>query len=266
VGTGGYLENAPGRVKAGCLVLMAGDPSARLPARVAAAENARLAGRIGGIAVPSLDVRRTDALIIVDPQIDFCPGGALAVVGGDEIMPGINLMAGRFPLVVVTQDWHPADHSSFAANHPGASPFSTVAMPYGPQILWPDHCVQGTAGADFHPTVASGAVAKAHLVLRKGYRREIDSYSAFFENDRTTPTGLAGYLREKGVRRCVLAGLAYDFCIAWSALDAVEQGFDVAVVRELTRAIAVPTPDGPSTADLADRRLHDAGVAIIGQG
>ncbi|BBK42087.1 nicotinamidase [Allostella vacuolata] len=210
-----------------------------------------------------LDARPSDALIIVDPQVDFCPGGALAVAGGDEIMPGLNTVAEHFPLVVLTQDWHPADHRSFASNHRDGVPFDTVEMPYGPQILWPDHCVQGTAGAQFHPAIADGALARARLVLRKGCNRDIDSYSAFFENDRTTATGLGGFLREMGVRRCVLAGLAYDFCIAYSAIDAVRQGFEVAVVPELTRAIALPLADGVTTADLAERDFREAGVRLM---
>ncbi|BBK30687.1 nicotinamidase/pyrazinamidase [Stella humosa] len=212
---------------------------------------------------PTLDIGSAEALLIVDPQVDFCPDGALAVPGGDEIMAGINSLAERFGLVVVTQDWHPADHRSFASNHEGGIPFATVAMPYGLQVLWPDHCVQGTAGAAFHPAIAAGALTRAQLVLRKGHDREIDSYSAFFENDRRTPTGLAGYLRERGVQHCVLVGLAYDFCVAWSALDAVAQGFAVTVIKGLTRSIAIPGPDGIATDIAADRDLAAAGVQVI---
>lgn len=211
----------------------------------------------------SLDIRPGDALLVVDPQLDFCPGGALAVADGDAIMPGINALAERAPLVVLTQDWHPPEHRSFASNHPAGVPLATVTMPYGPQILWPDHCVRGTPGAAFHPAIETGALPRARLVLRKGCDPAIDSYSAFFENDRTTPTGLGGYLREWGVRRCLLTGLAYDFCVAWSAVDAVRLGFDVVVVRGLTRSIAVPAADGLTTADLADRSLRAAGVTVI---
>ena len=174
------------------------------------------------------------ALIVIDVQNDFCPGGALAVVQGDAIIPQINALMGQFQTVVLTQDWHPADHSSFAANHAGAAPFSTVQMPYGAQTLWPSHCVQGTKGAEFHPALRSDL---AQMVLRKGFRAAIDSYSALFENDKTTPTGLDGYLRTRGVTGLTLVGLAADYCVAFSALDAVAQGFDVTVLQDACRAI-----------------------------
>ena len=174
------------------------------------------------------------ALIVIDVQNDFCPGGALAVVQGDAIIPQINALMGQFQTVVLTQDWHPADHSSFAANHAGAAPFSTVQMPYGAQTLWPSHCVQGTKGAEFHPALRSDL---AQMVLRKGFRAAIDSYSALFENDKTTPTGLDGYLRARGVTGLTLVGLAADYCVAFSALDAVAQGFDVTVLQDACRAI-----------------------------
>ena len=174
------------------------------------------------------------ALIVIDVQNDFCPGGALAVAQGDAIIPQINALMGQFQTVVLTQDWHPADHSSFAANHAGAAPFSTVQMPYGAQTLWPSHCVQGTKGAEFHPTLRSDL---AQLVLRKGFRAGIDSYSALFENDKTTPTGLDGYLRARGVTGLTLVGLATDYCVAFSALDAVAKGFDVTVLQDACRAI-----------------------------
>jgi nicotinamidase/pyrazinamidase len=209
-----------------------------------------------------LDVRETDALIVIDPQLDFCPGGALAVVGGDEIMPGIAALVGEFPLVVFTQDWHPPEHRSFASSHEGAAAFGTAELPYGSQVLWPDHCVQGSVGAGFHPALA-GAVERAHLILRKGYNPEIDSYSAFYENDKTTATGLSGYLRDKRVRRCLFVGLAYDFCVAWSALDARREGFDAVVVKSLTRAIGMPTGDGRTTVDAAEREFRQAGVQLI---
>ena len=176
----------------------------------------------------------SQALIVIDVQNDFCPGGALAVAGGDEIIPRINALLGDYAVRVLTQDWHPSDHASFAANHPGAAPFSTIPMPYGAQVLWPSHCVQGTDGAAFHPALNTDA---ADLVLRKGFRAAIDSYSAFFDNDRATPTGLEGYLRARGVTDLVLVGLATDFCVAWSALDAARLGFGVTVLEAACRAI-----------------------------
>jgi len=176
----------------------------------------------------------SQALIVIDVQNDFCPGGALAVAGGDEIIPRINALLGDYAVRVLTQDWHPSDHASFAANHPGAAPFSTIPMPYGAQVLWPSHCVQGSDGAAFHPGLNTDA---ADLVLRKGFRAAIDSYSAFFDNDRATPTGLEGYLRARGVRDLVLVGLATDFCVAWSALDAARLGFSVTVLEGACRAI-----------------------------
>lgn len=174
------------------------------------------------------------ALIVIDVQNDFCPGGALAVADGAAIIPRINALMAEFPVRVLTQDWHPADHSSFAANHPGAAPFSLVQMPYGPQVLWPVHCVQGTAGAAFHPDLATDP---ADLVIRKGFRRAIDSYSAFFENDHATPTGLEGYLRTRGVAELTIVGLATDFCVAYSAIDAARLGFGVTVLEGACRAI-----------------------------
>lgn len=177
---------------------------------------------------------QTDALIVIDVQNDFCPGGALAVAGGDAVIPQINAMMADFAVRVLTQDWHPADHMSFAANHPGAVPFSMTQMPYGPQVLWPTHCVQGSKGAAFHPDLATDP---ADLVIRKGFRAAIDSYSAFFENDRKTPTGLEGYLRGRGVTDVTLVGLATDFCVAYSALDAGRLGFAVTVRMSACRAI-----------------------------
>lgn len=210
----------------------------------------------------------TDALVIVDPQIDFCPGGALAVAGGDEIMAGIVDLARRFRaaggLIVVTQDWHPKGHRSFASSHEGAAPFATAEMPYGTQMLWPDHCVQGSPGADFHPALAE-AVESAHLIVRKGYDPQVDSYSAFFENDKATATGLGSWLKEKGVARCFFVGLAYDFCVAWSALDARRLGLEAVVLKDLSRAIAMPAGEG-TTADQAEREFRDAGVAVAGSG
>ena len=174
------------------------------------------------------------ALIVIDAQVDFCPGGRLAVAGGDEIMAPINDLMADYDAVILTQDWHPADHSSFADNHPGAAPFSTVQMEYGQQVLWPQHCVIGSAGAGFHPALA---VDVADMIIRKGYNPEIDSYSAFFENDHRTRTGLEGYLRERGLMRVDFVGLAHDFCVAWSAIDAAKLGFTARVIEDATRAI-----------------------------
>ena len=174
------------------------------------------------------------ALLLIDPQVDFCPGGALAVADGDAIMPLLNSLQDAHDHVILTQDWHPADHSSFASQHAGKSAFDTVQMDYGLQVLWPDHCVQGTHGAAFHPGLD---VTRAQLILRKGFRRGVDSYSAFFENDKKTRTGLEGYLRERGLSRLTLAGLATDYCVAYSALDARALGFEVEVVLPACRAI-----------------------------
>jgi nicotinamidase/pyrazinamidase len=194
------------------------------------------------------------ALIVVDVQNDFCPGGALAVPGGDQVVAPINRLIDRFENVVLTQDWHPRGHSSFASRHPGSAQFSSIEMPYGPQTLWPDHCVQGSAGADFHKDLAW---TKAQLVIRKGFRTAIDSYSTFFENDRKTPTGLGGYLRERGIGKITLAGLATDFCVAFSALDAVGLGLSVSVVMDATRAI-----DLNGTLLAAEKKMRNAGVAL----
>ena len=178
--------------------------------------------------------RDTDVLLVIDVQNDFCPGGALAVNEGDQIVPLINRLLQAFTHSVLTQDWHPPGHSSFASSHADAAPFSTRKMPYGEQTLWPDHCVQGTDGARFHPYLATD---RAELIIRKGFRQAIDSYSAFFENDRQTATGLAGYLRERGFQRLFLTGLATDYCVAWSALDGCQQGFEVVLIEDACRAI-----------------------------
>lgn len=177
-----------------------------------------------------------DVLLVVDVQNDFCPGGNLAVPRGDEVVPLINGLADRFAHVVLTQDWHPREHLSFASAHAGAKPYQTIAVAYGTQVLWPDHCVQGTKGAAFRGDLK---IPHAELVLRKGYHREIDSYSAFYENDRTTHTGLAGYLRERGFTRVFLAGLAFDFCVRYSAEDAKREGFEAIVVEDACRGIDV---------------------------
>ena len=195
------------------------------------------------------------ALVVVDVQNDFCPGGALEVPDGAAVVPAINRLAPRFAACVLTQDWHPPGHLSFASSHPGAEPFGTATLPYGEQVLWPDHCIQGTAGADFHPGLAA---QRADLVLRKGFRREIDSYSAFYENDRRTPTGLAGYLRSRGVTRLCFAGLATDFCVAYSAIDGAREGFEAAVIEDACRAI-----DLDGSLDAAWERMAAAGVARV---
>lgn len=178
----------------------------------------------------------SDVLLVVDIQNDFCPGGALAVPRGDEVVPLVNALARRFSHVVLTQDWHPPHHQSFASAHPGKKPYDTIEVSYGTQVLWPDHCVQGTPGAEFRRDLQ---IPHAELVIRKGYHREIDSYSAFYENDRTTPTGLSGYLRERGLTRVFLAGLAFDFCVRYSAEDASGEGFAVVVVEDACRGIDV---------------------------
>jgi nicotinamidase/pyrazinamidase len=198
-----------------------------------------------------------DLLLVVDAQNDFCPGGALAVPGGDEIVPIVNRLARKFAHVVLTQDWHPAGHSSFASAHPGDEPFTTIEMPYGEQILWPDHCVQGAAGAAFH---AELDIPHAELVLRKGYHPAIDSYSAFRENDRKTSTGLAAYLHERGFTRVTLCGLATDFCVLYSALDAVAAGFEARVVVDACRGI-----DIEGSIVRAYDEMRQAGVVLDGK-
>ena len=202
-----------------------------------------------------MEITARDALLVVDVQNDFCPGGRLAVASGDEVIMPIQRIAHLFQHVILTQDWHPVGHSSFASAHPGRQPFDEIAMPYGPQTLWPDHCVQQTPGAELHPRLGLG---QAELILRKGFRPAIDSYSAFFENDRTTPTGLAGYLRERGLTRVVLAGLAYDYCVGYSALDARRLGLPVCVVRDACRAI-----DLGGSVDRTESAFAEAGVLVL---
>jgi nicotinamidase/pyrazinamidase len=204
---------------------------------------------------PQFRVRDDDVLLVIDVQIDFCPGGGLAVPHGDEVVPVINRVAALFKHVVLTQDWHPADHQSFASAHPGRKPFETVSLPYGSQVLWPDHCVQGTRGAEFHPALR---IAHAELILRKGFRAAIDSYSAFHENDRKTRTGLAGYLRERGLNRVFVAGLALDYCVRYTAEDAVATGFAATVITDGCRGIDV----GGSVAE-AQRSFAAHGVAAL---
>ena len=195
-----------------------------------------------------------EALIVIDVQNDFCPGGKLAVAGGDAVVPLINGMMGDFAHVVLTQDWHPADHSSFASRHAGATPFTSIEMPYGPQTLWPDHCIIGSEGAAFHGALD---MTKAELIIRKGYRKAIDSYSAFFENDHTTPTGLGGYLKERGFTDVTLAGLAFDYCVRYSAEDAKALGFNVTVVERATRAI-----DLGGTAEATRKSFAERGIML----
>ncbi|MBY6155386.1 bifunctional nicotinamidase/pyrazinamidase [Vannielia litorea] len=194
------------------------------------------------------------ALIVIDVQNDFCPGGALAVEGGDQIVKGINDLMSDFPAVVLTQDWHPEGHSSFATSHPGNEPFSMIDMPYGPQVLWPDHCIQGSEGAEFHEGLDT---TRADLIVRKGYNPRIDSYSAFFENDHTTPTGLEGYLRTRGIEKLTMVGLATDYCVNFSAVDAAKLGFTVTVRTDLCRAIDL---DGSLKA--AMEGMRGAGVVV----
>ena len=203
-----------------------------------------------------MQIQTNDVLLAIDVQNDFCPGGALAVGEGDAVVPVINALTERFDHVVLTQDWHPAGHSSFASVHSGSAPFEVITMPYGPQVLWPDHCVQGTVGAAFH---AKLLVDRAELVIRKGFRGAIDSYSAFYENDRCTPTGLAGYLRERGFKRVFLAGLATDYCVYYSAVDARREGFEAIVIESGCRAIDLAGSLAAAWAGMAE-----AGVQRVG--
>jgi nicotinamidase/pyrazinamidase len=194
----------------------------------------------------------TDALLLIDLQPDFMPGGALAVAGGDEILPLVNALAHRFDHVILTQDWHPPQHISFASSHAGQQPFARIEVAYGPQTLWPDHCLQRSPGAALHPAID---IPHAELILRKGFRREIDSYSAFLENDHTTPTGLAGYLRERGLKRLFIAGLAYDYCVRFSAIDGKALGFETIVLEDATRAVNLPGSVDQTNAALAEAAI-----------
>ncbi len=197
----------------------------------------------------------TDALVVIDVQNDFCPGGALEVPNGDEVVAPINGLMELFRHVLLTQDWHPIDHISFASMHEGRNPFEVIQVDYGPQVLWPNHCVQGTSGAEFH---AGLNVDSAELVIRKGYRQTIDSYSALFENDRSTSTGLAGYLRDRGFERLFMAGLATDYCVAYSALDGRREGFEIVVIDDACRGI-----DLEGSVEAAWQQMTDAGVERI---
>ncbi len=199
---------------------------------------------------------KADVFLVIDVQNDFCPGGALAVPDGDAVVPAINRLTAAFDHVVLTQDWHPAGHTSFASSHAGHAPFETIEVAYGAQTLWPDHCVQGSLGAAFHNDLEA---TRAELIIRKGYDPAIDSYSAFYENDRTTATGLTGYLRTRGFKRIFLAGLATDFCVAFSAIDAAREGFAVVVIEDACRAIDL---EGSLTA--AKGQMAEAGVSLVG--
>jgi len=218
----------------------------------------RRSGRKGPTMAGKIAIGPSDVLIVVDVQNDFCPGGRLAVPRGDEVVVPINRLAAKFAHVVLTQDWHPAGHLSFASSHKGRRPFESIAMSYGAQVLWPDHCVQGTPGAAFHPALD---IPHAALVIRKGFRRAIDSYSAFNENDRTTPTGLGGYLHERGLRRAFLAGLAFDFCVRYSAEDAASRGLEAVVIEDACRGIDLAGSMAATRASFAER-----GVACVGAG
>ncbi|MBB6146161.1 nicotinamidase/pyrazinamidase [Silvibacterium bohemicum] len=201
-----------------------------------------------------MQITSEDVLVVVDVQNDFCPGGALAVPGGDAVIDVIHRAARKFEHVVLTQDWHPRGHCSFASRYPGHAPLETIDLPYGRQVLWTDHCVQGTKGADFHPALH---LPQAELILRKGFHVGIDSYSAFFENDRATATGLGGYLRERGLKRAFFAGLAYDFCVGYSALDARRLGFPATILRDGCKAI-----DTDGSVVRIEREFSAAGVIL----
>lgn len=202
-----------------------------------------------------MQITAQDVLIVTDVQNDFCPGGALAVPGGDVVIEVIQQVAPRFEYIVLTQDWHPVGHSSFASAHAGRQPFEQIELSYGAQTLWPDHCIQGSKGAEFHPALH---LPRAELILRKGFRPQIDSYSAFFENDRITPTGLAGYLEERNLTRVFLAGLAYDYCVGYSALDARRVGLQAVVIRDACRAI-----DLEGSVAKIESQFANAGVMLI---
>jgi nicotinamidase/pyrazinamidase len=203
---------------------------------------------------------RSDILGLVDIQPTFMPGGELPVVDGDAIIPVANQLLGRFEHAFATQDWHPPGHASFASTHPGKQPYDTIEMTYGKQVLWPDHAMAGTQNAAIHPAVQQSRI---ETIIRKGFRPALDSYSAFFENDRQTPTGLDGWLRQRGFSRLILCGLATDFCVAWSAEDAVRLGFSVIIVEDACRGIGLPTPDGGNTIQTARDRLTQLGVRFV---
>ncbi|HYZ24778.1 MAG TPA: bifunctional nicotinamidase/pyrazinamidase [Rhodopila sp.] len=205
----------------------------------------------------------TDILGLIDIQATFMPGGELPVAQGDSIVPVVNQLLGRFGHAFATQDWHPAGHASFASTHPGRQPYDTITLPYGTQVLWPDHGVAGTSNATIHPAIDQSRV---EVIIRKGFRPTLDSYSAFFENDRTTPTGLEAWLRQRGFRRIFFCGLATDFCVAWSAEDAARLGFAAVVIRDACRGIGLPTADGRTTIEETQDRLIAQGVKFIESG
>lgn len=201
----------------------------------------------------ALDVRPDDALIVIDVQNDFCTGGSLAVPDGESVVAPINALMPEFSVIVLTQDWHPQGHASFASQHPGAEPFSSIDVDYGAQTLWPDHCIQGTQGSQFHPDLD---VDRAHLIVRKGFRPDVDSYSAFVENDRRTTTGLDQWLRAVGVKRVFCCGLALDYCVKYSAEDAQERGFDTVVVEHACRGIDLDGSVAAARLSLTDKGVH----------
>lgn len=204
-----------------------------------------------------MNLTKQDVLLVIDVQRDFCPGGQLAITDGDAVVPAINALAPLFEHVILTQDWHPANHASFASQHAGKQPFNQIELGYGAQTLWPDHCVQNTLGAEFHPGLSAEVFKRTELILRKGFRRDIDSYSAFVENDQQTTTGLAGYLRERGFARIFIAGLAYDYCVRFSAVDAVGAGFEAWVIQDACRSV------GPgSSEEAATRAFEESGVRL----
>jgi nicotinamidase/pyrazinamidase len=205
-----------------------------------------------------MNLTSQDLLLVIDVQRDFCPGGRLAIADGDAVVPAINRIAGSFEHIVLTQDWHPANHTSFASQHAGKQPFDQIQLGYGPQTLWPDHCVQNSPGADFHPDLSRQVHARTELILRKGFRAEIDSYSAFLENDRQATTGLEGYVRERGFERIFVAGLAYDYCVRFSAIDAVRAGFETWVIYDACRSV-----DPGQSEETATREFDRVGVQRI---
>jgi nicotinamidase/pyrazinamidase len=207
-------------------------------------------------------LQSTDALLVIDVQKDFMPGGALAVADGDAVVPIINALAMKFDHVILTQDWHPAHHISFATTHADKNPYEIIQAPYGPQTLWPEHCLQHTDGSAFHPALS---IPHAELILRKGFRRHIDSYSAFLENDHFTPTGLAGYLRERGLTRLFLCGLAYDFCVRYSAIDGKHLGFETIVIEDATRPVNLPNSVAETNAALAAAGVSRTSSSAVAQ-
>jgi nicotinamidase/pyrazinamidase len=202
-----------------------------------------------------MQIRPDDLLLVVDIQLDFCPGGALAVADGDAIIQPINQIASRFEHVVLTQDWHAPHHLSFSSQHPGTQPYDTIELSYGAQTLWPDHCIQGSHGAEFHPDLD---IPHASLILRKGVHRDVDSYSAFYENDHQTPTGLAGWVRDRGIRRIFVAGLALDFCVRYTAADGAGCGFNVSVIDDACRAVNLP-----GSVDSTYKQFHSLGLKPV---